>query len=81
MCLYFRDGWGLSIEEDLTHGRSERCSTFENEPLSTRSGGEFECLRVEVWCFEELGHLPKSLNYYEDGEIKVELVLDDLNSE
>lgn len=55
--LYYRSGWGLSIEEDLTHGRSERCDTFDNEPLSCGSAGEFECLRVEVWGLEEMGHL------------------------
>ena len=55
--LYFRNGWGLCIEEDLTHGRSEKCTTFDNEPLSCGNGGEFECLRVEVWCLEEMGHL------------------------
>ena len=52
----------MSIEEDLTHGRSERCDTFDNEPLSSGNGGEFECVRVEVWCLEEMGHLTTSMD-------------------
>lgn len=55
--LCSRNGWGLSIEDDLTHGRSQRCDTFDNEPLTCGNGGEFECVRVEVWCLEEMGHL------------------------
>ena len=47
----------MSVEEDLTRGRSERCDTFDNEPLSCGHGGAFECLRVEVWRLEEMGHL------------------------
>jgi hypothetical protein len=56
----------LSIEEDLTHGRSEKCDTFDNESLSGGTGGEFECLRVEVWCLEEMGHLATFMDSTEE---------------
>ena len=78
----YRDGWGLNIEEDLTRGRSDKCNTFENEPLSSRTGGEFSCLRVEVWSLEELGHLAKASDSFEkDEEPKMEFFVDEFNSE
>ncbi len=42
--------FGLWIDEELLHGHSARCDTFDNEPLSTVS--EFQIVEMEVWTFE-----------------------------
>jgi hypothetical protein len=42
--------FGLSLDSDLNHGRTEPCTTFANEPLTAR--GDFVVKTVEVWSFE-----------------------------
>ncbi|XP_028416591.1 oxidation resistance protein 1-like [Dendronephthya gigantea] len=42
--------FGLWLDEDLYHGSSHRCKTYNNEPLSTKE--DFLCSGVEIWCFE-----------------------------
>lgn len=43
-------GSGLTLSDDLSHGFSERCLTFDSPPLSTRSvDGVFNIQNVEVW--------------------------------
>lgn len=42
-------GTGLWLDQELSHGRSERCDTFQNEPLV--ASVDFECALVEVIAF------------------------------
>lgn len=41
-----RDHDGLSINYDLTSGTSNRCLTFDNEPLSSAINFEISCLEI-----------------------------------
>ena len=43
----FRSGFGLWLDGDLRFGKSDRCTTFENEPLSKEE--RFEILKLEVY--------------------------------
>ncbi|XP_013388368.1 TBC1 domain family member 24 isoform X1 [Lingula anatina] len=43
------DGEGIQLDENLFQGRTERCNTFENEPLC--EDGDFHCKVVEVFGF------------------------------
>jgi len=50
-------GMGIWLDENLTTGKTERCDTFDNEPLcSTR---EFTCAVIEVIGF--YSNLPENL--------------------
>lgn len=42
--------FGLWIDEDLCHGSTSQCVTFNNEPLT--NSRDFVCKVVEVWFFE-----------------------------
>ena len=42
-------GVGLCIEENLYHGRSERCDTFSNPPLN--GSQDFAIASLEVYGF------------------------------
>lgn len=43
------EGVGLSLDNELWHGKSQRCSAFNNEPLTEEEEGEFECVHVEIY--------------------------------
>lgn len=44
--------FGFYLHEDMVHGHSEKCDTYNNEVLNgSEHGSEFELLRVEVWGF------------------------------
>ena len=43
------NGSGIWLDEDLTRGKSEKCDTFNNEPLS--ASGDFTCTVLEVISF------------------------------
>jgi hypothetical protein len=43
------NGSGIWLDEDLGRGKSERCDTFNNEPLS--AAGDFTCIALEVIAF------------------------------
>ena len=47
---FHRNGYGLTLDEELHFGTTECCDTFQNEPLN---GGKtkFECSQVEVLGF------------------------------
>ena len=40
------DKFGLYIYNDFTHGKTEKCTTFDNNPLTTV---EFNIDLMEVW--------------------------------
>ena len=40
------NGFGLYLDDLLTRGRSEKCYTFNNQPLALN--GDFQCISVEV---------------------------------
>ncbi|XP_065063523.1 nuclear receptor coactivator 7-like isoform X2 [Rhopilema esculentum] len=42
--------FGLWLDEDLNHGRSHACKTFDNETLSSKE--DFICRGLEAWSFE-----------------------------
>jgi len=44
-----REGTGIQIDSDLRYGKSERCLTFDNDPLV--AGGDFEVQVIEVFAF------------------------------
>jgi len=62
-------GYGLFIDESMTHGTSSPCLTFRSPSLSTKhsDGSIFEICNVELWCLtpcariEEAEQLEKSL--------------------
>ncbi len=47
-----RDGVGLYLDDELFHGRTERCSSFQNEPLTSDGREEFACSAVEIYGFQ-----------------------------
>lgn len=47
--IYHRGKFGLWLDGDLYHGRSHRCSTFDNEVLS--SSEDFLLKGLEAWSF------------------------------
>ncbi|XP_057306312.1 TBC1 domain family member 24-like [Hydractinia symbiolongicarpus] len=44
-------GEGLSIDGEIQKGRSSRCDTFQNEPLSSEENGDFIVARLDVFGF------------------------------
>ena len=42
--------FGLSLDSDLNHGRTEACDTFDNDALTAR--GDFVVKTVEIWSFQ-----------------------------
>lgn len=46
----FSGRFGLWLDADLYHGRSNSCSTFNNDVLSKKE--DFVVQDVEVWTFE-----------------------------
>ena len=48
-CVGGCSGVGLCIEENLYHGRSERCDTFSNPPLN--GSQDFAIASLEVYGF------------------------------
>lgn len=42
--------FGLSLDSDLNHGRTEACDTFDNDPLT--ASGDFVVKTVEIWSFQ-----------------------------
>lgn len=46
------NGHGLWLNEDLSHGTTDNCLTFDNDPLTGNSKEKFfNCLNVEVFAF------------------------------
>lgn len=50
MYFFFSGRFGLWLDADLYHGRSNSCSTFNNDILSKKE--DFIIQDVEVWTFE-----------------------------
>lgn len=46
--------FGLWLDETLSRGHSETCETFNNPPLATRAGPEFEINGVELWATDDV---------------------------
>lgn len=46
---FHREGTGIQLDAELRYGKSERCLTFDNEPLV--SNGDFEVQVLEVFAF------------------------------
>jgi len=44
-------GSAIRLDEDLLHGRSEHCDTFNNEPLVASHAGLFAVAVMEVFAF------------------------------
>ncbi|GFR27520.1 TBC1 domain family member 24 [Trichonephila clavata] len=44
------NGQGLLLDDQLLHGRTEHCDTFNNDPLC--SNKDFQCKIVEVIAFK-----------------------------
>lgn len=52
-CICFREsGNGLWIDGELSKGRSMKCDTFGNSPLSDGDNGDFTILRIDVFGFQ-----------------------------
>ena len=47
--FYFRGVFGLWFDEDLYHGRTNKCETFDNDILT--SSEDFVVKGVEAWAF------------------------------
>jgi len=45
------EGTAIYLDEELNHGSSRKCETFDNDPLN-HSEVEFDCVGVEVFSFE-----------------------------
>lgn len=45
MC--YRGGCGIYIDSTLTHGKTEKCATFNNEPLC--KNGDFQVAVIETY--------------------------------
>ncbi|XP_066917803.1 GTPase-activating protein skywalker-like [Clytia hemisphaerica] len=46
------NGEGLWMDGELAKGRSTKCDTFKNEPLTTNESGDFSITRVDVFGFQ-----------------------------
>ena len=46
-----RGGCAITLDENLLHGRSEHCETFDNEPLVASHNGVFVVAVMEVFAF------------------------------
>lgn len=44
--VYFRSGNGIYLDKSLTFGKSEKCETFNNDPLCPK--GDFKVSVIEV---------------------------------
>ena len=44
-------GCAITVDENLLHGRSEHCETFDNEPLVASHNGVFVVAVMEVFAF------------------------------
>lgn len=49
LCLIFRDGQAIWMDENIRFGKTDRCSTFNNPPLCP--SGDFEIRVLEVYGF------------------------------
>ena len=43
----FRNGNGIFLDPSLTHGKTERCATFDNQPLCQSE--DFTIAAIEVY--------------------------------
>jgi Rab-GTPase-TBC domain/TLD len=43
---------GLWLDAELSKGRTQRCPTFDNEPLVSTNGGEFAIGSIELWALK-----------------------------
>eukprot|EP01114_Cavostelium_apophysatum_P022674 TRINITY_DN8284_c0_g1_i1.p1 TRINITY_DN8284_c0_g1~~TRINITY_DN8284_c0_g1_i1.p1 ORF type:complete len:818 (-),score=205.70 TRINITY_DN8284_c0_g1_i1:106-2559(-) len=45
-------GVGFQLDKEFLNGRTERCETFQNEPLTKDGRPEFECVAIELFGFK-----------------------------
>jgi hypothetical protein len=45
-------GCAIWLDSELLHGRTERCDTFQNEPLHGERDTSFECAAIEIYTFK-----------------------------
>ena len=50
LCWFYRGGQGLTLNVELSGGKTERCNTFDNPPLC--AGGDFRVKVVEVYTLD-----------------------------
>ncbi len=46
--------YAIWVDGNLDAGRSDRCATFDNEPLAGE-GGDFRVVHLEFWTFTSEG--------------------------
>ena len=49
--FYYRGNFGLWLDEDLYHGRSNRCETYDNDVLTDAE--DFVVKAFEAWIFQD----------------------------
>lgn len=54
VCLCLCSGHNaLWLDQELNHGRTQDCDTFNNEPLTGDGRQDFVIRSVEVWAIQE----------------------------
>lgn len=50
--LIFRGSYGIWLDGDLNHGRTQNCLTYANDPL-TGALEDFQIDHIEIWSFHD----------------------------